>query len=92
MVVWDASGIMPAAPTGIRLHAGRGSLGYLVGLDQAGRLHAWGDPTHAAFTAVPTGLYSALAAATGHVSAIAVACTMPTTRGSLALFIHGQAR
>jgi hypothetical protein len=82
VAVWDPSGVMPAAPTDVVFTQIAAGLQYVVGLDQDGRLHAWGDDARARFTAAPPGRYSAVAAATGHVSGIAVACTMPASNDS----------
>jgi hypothetical protein len=84
VVVWDATGTMPAPPAGVvfkqpeplpsspaTIAAGSG---YAVGIDQAGHLHAWGDPdSRAAIVGgVPDGLYSAVSGANAHVTAIAI--------------------
>jgi hypothetical protein len=78
VVVWDPSGTtgpapagvvfaQPATPTTPTIAAGSG---YAVGIDIEGHLHAWGDARYTA--AVPRGIYSAVNAAVGHVTAIAV--------------------
>jgi hypothetical protein len=80
--VWDPSGHVGDAPKGTVFTQVAAGLGYAVGIDQAGQLHVWGDSAPTAFTAVPAGSYTAVAAATGHVTAIAAVCTMPATDGS----------
>ena len=77
IVTWDPSGLMLDPPAGKGFTQVAAGLGYAVAIDQAGRLHAWGDPAHVAFSAVPTGVYSMVSAATNHATAIFVPDTTP---------------
>jgi alpha-tubulin suppressor-like RCC1 family protein len=70
VVMWDPSGLIPDAPAGVVFTQIAAGLGYWVGIDQAGQLHARSDSNHTAFTSVPAGVYSGVSAATLHATAI----------------------
>lgn len=83
VIVWDATGKMQPPPAGIVFTQIAAGSGFAVGIDQAGHLHAWGDPQRAApagiIGSVPCGVFSAVnpvfsavSAANAHVTAINV--------------------
>jgi hypothetical protein len=87
VAMWDPSGLIPDAPAGVVFTQIAAGLGYWVGIDQAGQLHARGDSNHTTFTSVPAGVYSGVSAATGHATAISGPFSLLTAAGPASVWL-----
>lgn len=85
--MWDPSGLIPDAPAGVVFTQIAAGLGYWVGIDQAGQLHARSDSNHTAFTSVPAGVYSGVSAATLHATAISGPFSLLTAAGPASIWL-----